>query len=58
MHWMINGAAPDEYVRSELYELLRDRAIAGQPIADGILVYRRGARMFWEALPDLATGAT
>lgn len=55
---MINGAAPDEYVRSELYELLRDRAIAGQPIADGILVYRRGARMFWEALPDLATGAT
>lgn len=48
---MINGTAPDEYVRSELHELLRDRAIAGQPIEDSILVYRRGARMFWDALP-------
>jgi hypothetical protein len=54
LRWMINGTAPDEYVRSELHELLRDRAIAGQPIEDSILVYRRGARMFWEALLDLA----
>ena len=54
LRWMINGTAPDEYVRSELHELLRDRAIAGQRIEDSILVYRRGARMFWEALLDLA----
>ena len=54
LRWMINGTPPDEYVRSELHELLRVRAIAGQPIEDSILVYRRGARMFWEALLDLA----
>ena len=54
LRWMINGIAPDEYVRSELHELLRDRVIAGQPIEDSLLVYRRGARMFWEALLDLA----
>ena len=54
LRWMVNGTPPDEYVRSELYELLRARAIAGQPIGDSILVYRRGARMFWEALLDLA----
>lgn len=55
LRWMINGIPPDEYVRSELYELLRAHAIVGQPIGDSILVYRRGARMFWEALLDLAT---
>jgi hypothetical protein len=55
LRWMINGTAPDEYVRSELHELLRARAIAGQPIEDSILVYRRGTRMFWETLLDLAT---
>jgi hypothetical protein len=54
MRWMINGTAPDEYIRSELHELLRERAIAGQPMEDSILVYRRGARLFWEALLDLA----
>jgi hypothetical protein len=54
LRWMINGTAPDEYVRSELHELLRARASAGQPIEDSILVYRRGARMFWDALLDLA----
>ena len=45
LRWMINGTAPDEYVRSELHELLRARASAGQPIEDSILVYRRGAQM-------------
>jgi PucR C-terminal helix-turn-helix domain len=54
LRWMINGMPPDDYVRSELHELLRARAIAGQPIEDSILVYRRGARMYWEALLDLA----
>ncbi len=54
MRWMINGLPPDDYLRSELHEFLRARAVAGQPIEDSILVYRRGARMFWEALLDLA----
>jgi hypothetical protein len=31
--------------------------MAGQPIEDSILVYRRGARMFWDALLDLAKEA-
>jgi hypothetical protein len=55
LRWMINGTAPDEYIRDELHELLRARAIAGQPIGDSILVYRRGVRMLWEALLELAT---
>jgi hypothetical protein len=57
LRWMINGTPPDEYIRSELHELLRARAMAGQPIEDSILVYRRGARMFWDALLDLAKEA-
>ncbi len=55
LRWIINGITPDEYVRSELRELLRARAVAAQPIQDSILVYRRGTRMFWEALLELAT---
>lgn len=54
LRWMVNGIPPDSHLRSELHEFLRARAAAGQPIADSILVYRRGARMFWEALLDLA----
>ena len=54
LRWMINGSPPDDYFRAELHEFLRARAIAGQPIEDSILVYRRGVRMFWEALLDLA----
>jgi PucR C-terminal helix-turn-helix domain len=55
LRWIINGIAPDDYVQSELHELLRARAVATQPIQDSILVYRRGTRMLWEALLDLAT---
>ncbi|MFF4898003.1 PucR family transcriptional regulator [Streptomyces sp. NPDC001068] len=54
LRWMINGSPPDDYFRAELHEFLRARAVAGQPIEDSILVYRRGVRMFWEALLDLA----
>ena len=57
LRWMTSGTPPDSYVRSELYEFLRARAAAGQPIEDSILVYRRGARLLWEALLDLATDA-
>ena len=53
LRWMMNGTPPDEYVLSELREFVRDRAAAGQPIEDGILVYRRGTRMLWDALVDL-----
>jgi hypothetical protein len=55
LRWMINGTPPDEYVLSDLHELMQTRATAGQPLDDSILVYRRGARMFWEALLDLAS---
>ncbi len=55
LRWLVNGIPPDDYLLSELHEFLRARAAAGQPIEDSILVYRRGARMFWEALLDLAS---
>ncbi len=55
LRWMIDGAPPDEYVLSSLHELMQARASAGQPLDDSILAYRRGARMFWEALLDLAS---
>ncbi|WP_212521503.1 PucR family transcriptional regulator [Actinospica acidithermotolerans] len=58
LRWLINGTPPDDYVRAELHEFLRARAAAGQPIEDSILVYRRGARLFWEAVLDLADDAT
>ena len=53
LRWMMHGTPPDEYVLSELREFIRDRAAAGQRIEDGILVYRRGTRMLWDALVDL-----
>ena len=56
LRWMIGGTPPDERVLSDLLELMRARAAAGQPLDDSVLVYRRGARMFWEALLDLASG--
>jgi hypothetical protein len=55
LRWLVNGSPPDDYLLSELHEFLRARAAAGQPIEDSILVYRRGARMFWETLLDLAS---
>jgi hypothetical protein len=55
LRWMINGTPPDEYILSDLHELMQARATAGQPLEDSILVYRRGAGMFWEALLDLSS---
>jgi hypothetical protein len=57
LRWMMYGTPPDEYVLSELREFVRDRAAAGQPIEGGILVYRRGTRMLWDALVDLVRDA-
>jgi hypothetical protein len=53
LRWMMHGTPPDEYVLSELREFVRGRAAASQPIEDGILVYRRGTRMLWDAFVDL-----
>jgi hypothetical protein len=57
LRWMISGTAPSGSVRSELYELLRARAAAGQRIEDSILVYRRGVRLLWKTLLDLSDDA-
>ncbi|MEU1623080.1 hypothetical protein ABZ479_38030 [Streptomyces sp. NPDC005722] len=37
LRWLVNGLSPDDYLRSELHEVLRTRAVAGQPIKDSIL---------------------
>jgi PucR C-terminal helix-turn-helix domain len=55
LHWMMYGTPPDEYVLSELREFVRSRAVAGQSMGDGIIVYRRGTRMLWDALVDLVS---
>jgi len=53
--WMMYGTPPDDYVLSELHGFIRDRAAAGRPMEDGILVYRRGTRMLWDVLVDLVS---
>jgi hypothetical protein len=55
LRWMMNGTPPEEHVLSDLQELMQARIVAGQSLDDSVLVYRRGARMFWEALLDLAS---
>lgn len=55
VRWMTSGTAPDEDILSDLHELMRVRAAAGQPLDGSILAYRRGALLFWEALLDLAS---
>ena len=55
LRWMVNGTPPDEHVLADLHELMQTRAAAGQPLDDSVLAYRRGARVFWEALLDLAS---
>ena len=57
IRWMMSGTPPDDYVLAELREFVRSRAVASQPIGDGILVYRRGTRMLWDALVDLVRDA-
>ena len=55
LRWMRDGTPPEEHVLSDLQELMQARMVAGQSLDDSVLVYRRGARMFWEALLDLAS---
>ncbi|MFD4502697.1 PucR family transcriptional regulator [Streptomyces sp. NPDC058457] len=55
LHWMVRGTPPDSYVLSEMYERARECAAAGQPLDSGLLLHRRGARVFWDAVLSLAT---
>ncbi|MGW3128364.1 hypothetical protein [Streptomyces sp. NPDC001076] len=54
LHWMVNGTPPDAYVLSEMYERARECAAAGQPLDGGLLLHRRGVRVFWDAVLGLA----
>lgn len=54
-HWILNGAPPNAYVMSEFYERARIHAVARESVDGGLQMYRRGARIFWDALLGLAT---
>jgi PucR C-terminal helix-turn-helix domain/GGDEF-like domain len=55
LRWLTDGVAPDETMVSELHEVVRVRAAAAEQMHDGLLVYRRGVRIFWNMLLDAAT---
>ncbi|MBW8793172.1 MAG: helix-turn-helix domain-containing protein [Streptomyces sp.] len=55
LHWMLSGTPPDSYVLSEMYERARECAGAGQPLDCVLLLHRRGARAFWNAVLSLVT---
>jgi hypothetical protein len=50
LRWLSDGVAPDSDFLSELHEVVRTYAAANEPIANGLLVYRRGVRILWNAL--------
>jgi hypothetical protein len=54
LRWMAGGVPPDEYVLSELHERVRTGAALDAQAQDGLLVYRHGVRIFWDALLDAA----
>jgi hypothetical protein len=55
LRWLSDGVAPDSEVLSELQEVVRPHAVAKEPMEDGLLVYRRGVRIFWNTLLDVAS---
>ena len=55
LRWLADGVAPDESMISELHEVVRVRATAAEPMHEGLLVYRQGARIMWNILLDAAT---
>jgi hypothetical protein len=57
IRWMLTGAPPDERALTRMRDVARARAAVGWPLEEGLFVYRRGARLFWDALLDLASGA-
>lgn len=54
--WLVDGQAPSEEDLARIGDLIRIRAEEGLPIEDGLQVYRRGARIGWEALLRLSSG--
>ncbi|MFI6663514.1 PucR family transcriptional regulator [Streptomyces sp. NPDC050481] len=52
---MVSGTPPDAYDLSEVYERAREWAAAGQSLDGGLLLHRRGARAFWDAVRGLTT---
>ncbi|MCH5674441.1 PucR family transcriptional regulator [Streptomyces gilvus] len=50
---MVSGTPPDAYDLSEVYERAREWAAAGQSLDGGLLLHRRGARAFWDAVLGL-----
>ncbi|MFH9550723.1 PucR family transcriptional regulator [Streptomyces sp. NPDC017435] len=54
LHWMVRGTPPDSYVLSEIYELARECAAAGQPLDGGLLLHHRAASVFWDAVLSMA----
>ncbi|MFK0160442.1 PucR family transcriptional regulator [Streptomyces sp. NPDC090493] len=55
LRWILSGTPPDSYVLSEMYERARECAAAGQPLSGVLLLHRRGARAFWDAVLSLVT---
>jgi hypothetical protein len=57
LRWLAEGVAPDESMISELHEVVRTRAVAAEPMHDGLVVYRRGIRIMWNMMLEAATDA-
>lgn len=57
LRWLSDGVAPDESMIAELHEVVRERAVAAEPMRDGLVVYRRGIRIMWHMLLEAATDA-
>ncbi|HEY0229439.1 MAG TPA: helix-turn-helix domain-containing protein [Mycobacterium sp.] len=55
LRWLSEGIAPDESMIAELHEVVRERALAAEPMRDGLVVYRRGIRIMWNMLVEAAT---
>ena len=55
LRWLSDGVAPDTDMLAELVEVVRPHAAANEPIEDGLLVYRRGVRILWNTLLDIAS---
>jgi hypothetical protein len=54
LRWLADGRPPSEADLERLHELVRVRAAEGMPMEEGLLVYRRGARVGWDALLEAA----
>lgn len=48
--WVLDGRPPASEERSRIEDLVRVRASEGMPMAEGLQVYRTGARMLWSLL--------